>query len=209
MLKDWLTDGQRRALDACRRVRQPFAEPAIATPAIALFEWETLARLLAADPSPDTLVVRRAELLDHALPRSLDDVRALFGMGAGLVVRRAERHDEGLRDLASRFEAEHGGRAHAQLFVTPEGMHGFGWHYDAEDVFILQTVGEKSYYFRANTQSPRLGPGERPDFGAIARETSPTATTTLRAGDALYLPRGTWHVARARTDSFHISLGLS
>ena len=27
------------------------------------------------------------------------------------------------------------------LYCTPAGQPGFGWHYDAEDVFVLQTAG--------------------------------------------------------------------
>ena len=208
MLSSWLPDTERDALRACRRARQPYAGAGIAREAIASFDWATLDRVLASDPAPDTLVIQKAELLEVPAPRSADAVRKLFPSGIGIVVRRAERHDRGLASLASAFEAEHGGTAHIQLFVTPGGAHGFGWHYDAEDVFILQTAGEKSYYFRANTQRPSLGKGEAPDFGKIKQETSPTQTCTLLAGDALYVPRGMWHVARARSDSLHISLGL-
>ena len=41
------------------------------------------------------------------------------------------------------------GTPQVQVFATPAGTHGFGWHYDLEDVFIAQTAGMKDYYFRA------------------------------------------------------------
>ena len=43
------------------------------------------------------------------------------------------------------------GTAHVQLFVTPAETHGFSWHYDAEEVFIVQTAGVKDYLLRENT----------------------------------------------------------
>jgi hypothetical protein len=37
---------------------------------------------------------------------------------------------------------------------TPGGAEGFGWHYDVEDVFIVQTLGSKQYRLRKNTVNP-------------------------------------------------------
>jgi ribosomal protein L16 Arg81 hydroxylase len=39
------------------------------------------------------------------------------------------------------------GEVHVQLFVAPAGTHSFGWHYDDEDVYIVQTEGSKDYFF--------------------------------------------------------------
>lgn len=94
-----------------------------------------------------------------------------------------------------------------QLFVTPPGGISFGWHYDAEDVVILQTGGSKDYNLRANTLDQYAR--SEPDFSKIREETSPLALCTLVEGDMLYLPRGHWHVARARTCALSISIGVS
>lgn len=208
MLKGWLAPREREAFLASRSAGLPFATPAVRDELATLFDAATLLRVLGAEPAPDALIVRRSELLDRPPPRSEPALRALLEEGAGVVVRRAERHDLGLLRLATQLASELGGVAHVQLFVTPASTHGFGWHYDAEDVFILQTVGAKTYFFRANTQQPDLRVGAQPDFTKVRAETSPTQSCTLIAGGALYLPRGMWHAARAEADSFSISVGL-
>jgi 50S ribosomal protein L16 3-hydroxylase len=207
VLSAWLASVDREALLSARRERRAFASAGGARAASSLFDWPTLERVLSSTPAPDALVVRKNELLKDAPPRSAAAVRLLFAEGAGLVVRRAERHDASLRDLAHRYEREHGGVAHIQLFVTPAETHGFGWHYDNEDVFILQTEGAKTYYFRDNTQTESFD--ARPDFTKVRSETSPTQACTLEAGDGLFLPRGMWHVAKAVRDSLSVSLGLT
>ena len=128
--------------------------------------------------------------------------------GVGICIRHAERHDDALASLAERLESELTGRAQIQLFVTPGGTHGFGWHFDAEEVFILQTAGVKDYYFRENTVSPRV-PSRQPDFSRIRDERTVLQTARLIAGDCLYVPRFWWHMARSVEDSLSISLGLT
>jgi len=196
--------------------RQPFARPAAAADAMPCLQWETLGRLLPREDL-DVLVVRGGrEHDDVPRPRDLEGLRALLDRGLGLVVRRAERRDPGLATLGSALGRELGGRAvHVQLFVTAGETNGFGWHYDAEEVFIVQTEGTKDYYFRENTVSPPGGAGAggragdaQPTFERVREERSPVMTATLVAGDWLHLPRGWWHVAKARSDSLSISLGV-
>jgi 50S ribosomal protein L16 3-hydroxylase len=189
-----------------RQQGQPFARPGIRA-ACELFDWPKLEEVLQSRPAPDVIVVRRGQLLDEPAPRSEQDVRQLFQQGAGVVVRHAHRNARSLRVLTEAVAAELAATVHVQLFVTPAGTHGFGWHYDPDDVTIVQTVGEKDFYFRANTQHPQLEVGARPDFRVIERETSPLLSCRLLAGDALYLPRGTWHVAYARQDALSLSIG--
>lgn len=209
MLRSWLSEAQHQVFLHARAAGLPYS----CTPELeareASFEWTLLERVLAEAPAPAVLVVRRNELLARPSPRGAAAVRALFAEGTGMVVQRAERYDAGLRSLAEAFERELSGSAHIQLFVTPASTHGFGWHFDAEDVCILQTLGTKKYYFRANTRPPASDEARaRPDFAAIRDECSPTMTCVLERGDVLYLPRYMWHVARAVSDSFSISLGL-
>jgi ribosomal protein L16 Arg81 hydroxylase len=204
VLTRWLSEGDYRNFAAHRAGRMPFAQVGVLPAGMQPFGWETLDRVLA-DRTADVLVVRKAELLADTPPRNAQEVRALFARGAGVVVRRAERHEQGLGALAASFARELDGSAHIQLFVTPGKTHGFGWHYDEEDVCILQTEGTKTYYFRNNTQE--VVPG-RVDFTRIRTETSPLMTCTLAARDMLYLPRYMWHAAKADEDSLSISLGV-
>jgi len=188
--------------------KAPLARPDLAAPAKPLFDWKSFDRILRAD-RPDVLVVRRGRLLDRPAPRSLDEARALLDEGLSFVVRRAQELDASLFALARSFAECIPGEVQIQLFITPKGERGFGWHYDVEDVFILQTVGAKKYFFRQNTIDPTPQPRPDLDFTAIARETSPTMTCTLVAGDWLYLPRAWWHVATAVEDSLAISVGVA
>jgi 50S ribosomal protein L16 3-hydroxylase len=204
VLRDWLGSMPLDAFVADHLQRTPLARPAAAAAATQLLDWPALGRVLAR--APDTLVVARGHLLPFPAPRALDEVRAYFRIGVGLCVRHTERCDAVLHELAEAFERDLG-TAQVQLFVTPAGTHGFGWHYDDEDVFIAQTAGVKDYYFRPNTvTSERAAPAQ---FARLAAETSPLHVATLVAGDFLYLPARWWHMAVCHEDSLSISIGVT
>lgn len=204
MLKRWMAESAYQSFVSHRARRLPYADAGIVPEDTRLFGWETLDHVLA-DSAADVLVVRESQLLAEERPRTAAQVRDLFMRKAGIVVRRAERHDQGLAGLADTFARELCGSAHIQLFVTPGKSRGFGWHYDEEDVCILQTHGTKTYYFRENTQEIVAG---RFDFELFRRETSPLMSCTLIARDILYLPRLMWHAAKADEDSLSISVGV-
>jgi hypothetical protein len=203
MLLDWLG---RMSVDEFRsrflRIA-PAAQPGTALAARSLLDWRVLDRVLRA--SPDALVVSGGALLAMPPPRTLPDLTPYFAAGVGLCIRHAERHAPGLAGVAKAFEPL--GVAHVQLFVTPAGTHGFGWHYDDEDVFIAQTAGTKDYYFRANTVADR--PANPAMFSRFHAETSPMCTATLVAGDFLYLPSRWWHMAICHQDALSISVGVT
>jgi ribosomal protein L16 Arg81 hydroxylase len=128
--------------------------------------------------------------------------------GVGLVIRRAEQHDVGLARLATSFAEDIPGEMHIQLFVTPAGTHSFGWHYDFEDVFIVQTTGVKEYFLRDNTVERQRARGTCPDFERFRHEVTPLAAVQLLRGDWLYIPARWWHVAKCIKDSLSISVGV-
>ena len=175
--------------------------------AAALLDWGVVGALLAAG-AEGTLVVRSGRLAEGPPPRSLAEARELFAAGWSLVLRGTERYDPRLRALADAFESRHGGRAVIQLYATPAGFNGFGWHYDAEHVFIAQAAGRKDYYFRANTVNPRPRIDAMPKDMRYGAETSPMHSATLLPDDWLFLPSGWWHAAKAETDSLSVSVGL-
>jgi 50S ribosomal protein L16 3-hydroxylase len=185
--------------------KAPYARPCVAQAATPLLTWEVLDALLGQDP--DLLVSNRGIVLDEPAPRSMADTRALFARGKSMVIRRCERHSDALARLSNEFASAMGGVAHVQIFVTPGGQRGFGWHYDIEEVFILQTVGRKQYWFRPNTVLPREQLPSM-NFAACREETSVFMTATLHAGDLLYLPSGMWHTAKAEVDAMHLSVGV-
>jgi 50S ribosomal protein L16 3-hydroxylase len=202
MLVDWLG---RMPIDEFRsrflRIA-PTAQPGTALAARSLLDWHVLDRVLRA--APDVLVVSRGALLSIPPPRTVHELAEYFAGGVGLCIRHAQRHDAGLATVAAAFESL--GSAQVQLFVTPAGTHGFGWHYDDEDVFIAQAAGMKDYYFRANTVAD--SPASPVMFERYHRETSPLGTATLVAGDFLYVPSRWWHMAICHQHALSISVGV-
>jgi 50S ribosomal protein L16 3-hydroxylase len=208
MLSEWLAPGTvPDFVTTCLR-RRPSAGAGTAGQAVPMFGWGTLDAVLRRAPDGDILVVRNGEEVAVPVPRCAEQLRALMADRIGVVIRRGERHHEDLRAVAASFARDLPGTVHVQLFVTPAGTHGFGWHYDLEDVFIAQTAGVKDYYFRENTvawEAPSTG---RLDFSPVRRETSPLMTARLVAGDWLYLPSRWWHMAKCIEDALSISVGV-
>jgi ribosomal protein L16 Arg81 hydroxylase len=169
--------------------------------------WRMLDEVLRAGPS-DILVVARGQSLNHPAPRSLAELQELFSRGVGIAVRAPERVNIWLRELAAQFALELPGEQRLILFATPGRTHGFGWHYDAEDVFVVQTAGDKEYYLRSNTVSHPPERGFQSDFGHYREETSPLLACRLLPGDCLYVPKGFWHMAVAHSDSMSLSIGV-
>jgi len=206
LLRAWLGPLPVERFAAEHLGRDPVARPGTAASATSLLDWDVLARVLAAeDPRPDVLVVARGRLLPLPAPRSLETLRGYLARGIGLCLRFTERCDLGLARVAESFAGL--GAAHVQLFVTPGGTHGFGWHFDEEHVFVVQTAGVKEYFFRANTATAERATGAA--FRAFAREASPVLAATLVPGDFLYLPARWWHMALCREDALSISVGVT
>jgi 50S ribosomal protein L16 3-hydroxylase len=207
-LAQWLGDLDLPTFRRRHLQRAAMARPGATTALAELFGWTELDALLAQQPVPDVLVVSAGKALSVPAPRSLLELRALFARGIGIVVRHPERHSAALHELCSEFAQELPGEQRVLVFATPAGTHGFGWHYDPEDVFIAQTRGTKDYYFRRNTLVPSPARHGQPDFSVYARETSALMSCQLIRGDFLYVPRGFWHVAHPREDSLSVSIGV-
>lgn len=78
----------------------------------------------------------------------------MFSSGYTILIRHAERHFGPLAELAGGFSADLLEPVDIHMYCMPASQFGFGWHYDAEDVFVLQTQGEKEYSLRKNTVKP-------------------------------------------------------
>src|SRR5688572_11295294 len=135
--------------------------------------------------------------------------RAMAAEGWTTVVRDAQKHDAGLAEIAAGFARDLGAPVNAHLYATPAGRTGFGWHYDVEDVFILQVRGAKEYPLRKNTVLPwpvleAMGKDLR-----YEREVSPVWNARLEEGDGLYIPPGWWHRAKAvEGDTLTLAVGV-
>jgi 50S ribosomal protein L16 3-hydroxylase len=175
--------------------------------AVELLDWDTLGKVLAADPPPTAVVCAKGECLPYPAPRELVELQAYMRIGVGIALQHTERCHPKLAALADEMSRVLGRPAQVQIFATPRDTHGFGWHYDLEDVFIAQTAGVKDYYFRENTVE-RDAPFPPPSFEGFAAETSTMQTATLCAGDFLYIPSRWWHMALCRETSLSISVGV-
>lgn len=207
MLDQWLSRMSVSSFTRDYLRTQPYASPSSASRAMPIFSWDTLDQLLTRKP-PDVLVAARGKMLELPIPKNLSEALDLLTSGAGLVIRRAEKVDDGVAGLAASVTQHIPGDVHVQLIVTPAGTYGFGWHYDDEDVFIVQTEGSKDYFFRDNTVERERPSGTAPDFTRFGNEASPVGTVGLVAGDWLYIPARWWHAAKCIEDSLSISLGI-
>lgn len=209
MTTGWLGSSSFAAFMSTQWRSIPYAESQSATETVGLFTSETVERLLETHGPVDALVVRNGKLLSQHAPRSAADLRDLLGDGCSLVLRHAERTDPALAGLAEAVSVRLDGVVAIQLYVTPKGYHSFGWHYDAEDVLIVQTAGTKEYLIRQNTVNPHPVLAGMPVDQQFEKETSQAVSScTLEVGDWLYIPSGWWHMARAEQNSLSISIGV-
>ncbi len=177
--------------------RLPFALAGSAMCVCEMGTWEAVGAVLA-EAGEDAFAVRGGEWYEGAVPTQTQAARALGDEGYTIFVRHAERHHPALADLAQAFERTFLGPVNIHVFVTPPGAPGFSWHYDAEDVFIIQTAGEKEYSLRKNTVNPWPLEETLPTDMRYEREQMPLMRVMLRAGDLLYIPCGYWHKAEAK-----------
>jgi ribosomal protein L16 Arg81 hydroxylase len=134
----------------------------------------------------------------------LGDMRA----GGTLVLDQLHHRHPKLRLLCRVLAAELGHRFQTNLYLTPSSGKGFTPHWDNHDVFILQTVGSKSWKIEKRRR-------EIPDkIGSIADEDRELRgdldSFVLEQGDLIYMPRGFVHAAECGSEpSLHITLGVT
>lgn len=209
MLETWLEGLSVEEFQSKYFHRSPLAQPGGAGNTAAMLDWSILAELAATDALRRMLVVRDGRLHEGPPPRSIAELTRLFADGYSVVFRECESHHPRMRMLADRFRAGTCGDVALQIYATPRGFHSFGWHYDCEDVFIVQSRGVKEYHLRLNTVNPEPNLCSMPRDMHYELETSKVmVATTLVPGDWLYIPRGWWHTARSTENSLSVSVGL-
>lgn len=187
--------------------RLPYSAAGKAASLCELGTWDALAAIVSQSHA-DTLVCRRNEQFGGSPPRSIEDARKLVNDGYTLLVRHAEQHDERLAALAAGFAADLGGAVNIHMYCTPGGQFGFGWHYDAEEVFIVQTTGRKEYLLRKNTVNPWPIEETLPADMHYEREIMPLMRCVLAAGDWLYIPSGYWHMGQSHETAISLAIGV-
>jgi len=185
----------------------PYSAAGLAAPLLPLGDWNALLEILAQESS-DVLVCRRNEQWRGAPPRSAAQATDLLNQGHTLLVRHAERHDERLAEVAAAFACNFAAPVNIHLYCTPAGEFGFGWHYDAEEVFLVQTTGRKEYSLRKNTVHPWPLAETLPADMHFEREIMPVMRCELAAGDWLYVPSGYWHMGRSKKTAISLAIGI-
>ncbi|MGH4019380.1 MAG: cupin domain-containing protein, partial [Pseudonocardiaceae bacterium] len=142
-----------------------------------------------------------------------DRVAALFAQGATIVLQALHRTWPPVIDFVTRLGAELGHPVQANAYVTPPAARGFSAHYDVHDVFVLQLAGRKYWTVHAPVHPDPLRSQPWTDHAAevaaAAERDPPLIDTTLRPGDALYLPRGYLHAATALGGvAAHLTVGV-
>ncbi|MCA0143590.1 cupin domain-containing protein [Blastococcus sp. LR1] len=150
-----------------------------------------------------------AEIADQV---SSDSVLRLFAEGSTVVLQGLHRLWPPLIEFADSLAADLGHPTQVNAYVTPPSSRGFSPHYDVHDVFVLQVAGEKHWTIHEPVLPDPLRTqvwNDRADEVAAAAEREPVIDAVLRPGDALYLPRGYLHSARALGEiSAHLTVGI-
>lgn len=188
--------------------RLPYSQPGKATPYKNLLSWNVVENIIREGKSV-LRVVKDGKMVSDYVKLSMEEVKKHHSEGRTLLVRYAEKSDPKLKELADDFARSFRTEVDIQLYCTPGGHNAFGWHYDVEEVFILQCEGSKHYTIRPNTIHPNpLVKSIPKDQGYEAEKSATAIQVTLEEGDWLYIPSGWWHRAETKKESMHISVGL-
>lgn len=163
-------------------------------------------------PPRDIMLVKESRHYDvnwmdeRGRPRS-DRVRAAWQDGYSIVLNDVARFWEPVARYCAALRGDIHHAVDANLYLTPAGTRGFDPHFDVMDVFVLQLEGSKEWSLWGEAHAMPLAdehvaidPADLPD---------PRWTGTLAAGQALYIPRGHVHAARATDErSLHLTIGV-
>lgn len=144
---------------------------------------------------------------DKELSSGTGNPKTLLQQGWSIVIPKFHtchsRFDLLVRELRKIF----GGDAHAVYFATPKSGSAFDFHFDVDNVFVVQLFGTKRWLLGGTEirfPIPQLSSLEQ----IIDR--SSFEEVTLNAGDILYVPAGVIHKAVSESEiSIHVTLGWS
>lgn len=139
------------------------------------------------------------------------DVRRVleeFEAGATIVLQGLHLLWLPLARYCRHLEAFLGHPAQANAYYTPSGSQGLPVHHDTHEVISLQVAGEKRWLvYEPVLELPLKNQRYR---SALGPPGEPVLDVTLKAGDAMYLPRGWLHQAlTSGSDSLHITVGVN
>lgn len=143
----------------------------------------------------------------------INEKELLTCMKSGWSVRflRPHEHFPSNSAFISLMEREFNCYCGLNSYWTPAASQGFAPHYDDVDVFLLQVEGEKIWkLYDPQEEVDYLSRHSSEDY-TPAQFPTPKHTLTLKAGDVLYMPRGTVHqgYTTAKTHSLHVTFSAN
>jgi len=149
------------------------------------------------------------------MPDQVDSAKVLaeFAAGATIVLQGLHRLWPPIIDFVRGLIDDLGHPVQANAYITPPANRGFDPHYDVHDVFVLQADGRKRWTVHAPVHTDPLVSQPWTDHREAIEERvrdEPILDTVLEPGDALYLPRGWVHSAKALGHtSIHLTIGVA
>ncbi len=127
--------------------------------------------------------------------------------GATLVIEAIDELHEPILALAQSLERTLQVRIQVNMYASWRASPGFDLHWDDHDVIILQIVGRKRWQiFGPTTKFPL----ERNPETMKPPDRSAVWDGLMKEGDALYIPRGWWHVVTPLNEpTIHLTVGTT
>jgi hypothetical protein len=126
--------------------------------------------------------------------------------GATLIVDAVDEVYDPVTTLTENLRSLFRVRIQANLYAGWRTSHGFDIHWDDHDVIIVQVSGRKQWKIFEMTRPFPLARDIEPN---TTIPDTPLWEGVLNDGDALYIPRGWWHVAVPLDEpTLHLTLGI-
>jgi hypothetical protein len=127
--------------------------------------------------------------------------------GATLILNDAQEISPKLRALMHEFQDALHTDTFANLYAAWHSQKAFDLHWDPQDSIILQLSGKKRWKVYKPT---RLHPLEDDIEKPVPPSGEPVWEGVMKEGDAIYIPRGWWHVVFPLNEpSLHLTVSLT
>lgn len=167
-----------------------------------LFQWADVNECLANARTGDQFIRLIGEegpgpyLSQHKLSEHISQ-------GKTIVINSLQDVDPVIRAFCEDLSSELNTCVTVNCYVSNPSAQGFKMHYDAHDVFIVQTEGCKRWHVHPASE---LWPIDKYHSDMQAPNTKPYLDVVLKPGDILYIPRGHWHIAKAIEPCVHLTV---